>query len=62
MCLRTPTANSQFVLGEFTPIEPGGLERKYFAQGVGKFLEVNPEDGDVAQLTECNHDPKCGAL
>jgi hypothetical protein len=50
------------VIREFSPIDPGEFEHKYFAPGVGKFLEVKPEEGEVTQLVECNVDPKCAAL
>lgn len=50
------------VTGEFTPIEPGVFERKYYAQGIGKFLEVNTEDEEVSQLVECNFDARCDEL
>jgi hypothetical protein len=39
-----------------------GFERKYYARGIGLFLEVNPEDGEIVQLVGCNVDPKCAAL
>ncbi len=41
------------VTREFTPIEPDAEERKYYAPGVGLFLEVNTETGDIVQLVEC---------
>ncbi len=50
------------VTGEFTPISPDGYERKYYARGVGLFLEVNPEDGEVVTLTECNFAAVCDDL
>lgn len=50
------------VTGEFTPVEPGGFERKYYAAGIGLFLEVDAEDGDIVQLVDCNFDPRCLAL
>jgi hypothetical protein len=50
------------VTAEFTPIDPGGLERKYYAAGIGLFLEVDPEGGDVVQLVDCNVDPRCASL
>ena len=42
------------VTGEFTPIEPDAFERKYHAPGIGTFLEVDPESGDIVQLVECS--------
>ena len=50
------------VTAEFTPMEPGVLEHKYFAPGIGLFLEVKPEDGEVAQLVGCNFDSRCDLL
>ncbi len=41
---------------------PDGLEYKFYADGIGFFLEVNPEDEESAQLVECNVDPKCDEL
>ncbi len=48
--------------GEFTPVEPDAFERKYHAVGIGTFLEVDPESGDIVQLVDCNFDPKCALL
>jgi hypothetical protein len=50
------------VIREFSPIDPGEFEHKYFAPDVGKFLEVKPEEGEVTQLVECNVHPKCAQL
>jgi hypothetical protein len=50
------------VTGEFTALEPDVFERKYYARGVGLFLEVNPETREVVQLVGCNVDPRCAAL
>jgi hypothetical protein len=50
------------VTAEFTPVEPGVLEYKYYAPGIGLFLEVDPESGDVVQLVKCNMDPRCRSL
>jgi hypothetical protein len=50
------------VTGEFTPIEPDGFERKYYARDVGRFLEVDPESGEVVRLVGCNVDSRCGSL
>jgi hypothetical protein len=35
---------------EFTPLEPGASERKYYAPGIGTVLEVNPESGKRTEL------------
>ncbi len=44
---------------DFNPNEPGVEERKYYDPGVGLFLEVKPEDGEIAQLVECNLGGRC---
>ncbi len=43
-------------------LEPGIFARKYYASGIGVFLEVNPDTGEVVQLTDCNFDPRCDDL
>jgi hypothetical protein len=48
------------VTREFTPIEPGVEALKYYAPGIGVFLEV--EDGAITQLVGCNVDPVCDEL
>jgi hypothetical protein len=35
---------------------------RFFAAGIGMFLEVNPESRERLQLTDCNFDPRCSAL
>lgn len=50
------------VTAEFTPLEPGVLEHKYYARGIGLFLEVKPDDGEISQLVDCNVDPRCAFL
>lgn len=50
------------VTAEYTPIEPGVLERKYYANGIGLFLEVNLETGAINQLVSCNFGGKCDDL
>jgi hypothetical protein len=50
------------VTGEFTPLSPGDFERKYYARGVGLFLEVDPHSGNIVQLVACNVDARCAAL
>ena len=55
-------SNDCVVTGDFTPIEPGILQRKYFAPGIGLFLEVDVETGDINQLVDCNFDARCAML
>jgi len=40
------------VAREYTPIEPGGGEQKYYANGIGLIIEVDEETGDRIELTE----------
>jgi len=48
------------VTREFNLLEPGPEARKYYAPGVGLFLEV--EGNEVVQLVACNVDPRCDSL
>ncbi|MEZ0470780.1 hypothetical protein [Luteimonas salinilitoris] len=50
------------VMRDTTPLEPGEFEHKYYAVGIGQFLEVKPEEGEFAQLVDCNFDAKCEQL
>jgi len=51
------------VIEETTPIEPDALERKYYARGVGMFLEVDLEETPSARpLVACNVDARCAQL
>jgi hypothetical protein len=50
------------VTKNFSLLEPGVFARKYYAPGVGFFLEVNPDTEEVLQLTHCNFDPRCKGL
>jgi hypothetical protein len=43
-------------------LEPGIIERKYYARGIGVFLEVEPHSGEVVRLTGCNFDDRCVGL
>jgi hypothetical protein len=45
------------VTRDFTALEPGVEERKYYAPGIGVFLEVDLETGDIVQLLECTSCP-----
>ena len=55
-------ANDCVVTGEITPIEPDLLDRKYYANGIGTFLEVNLGEGAINQLVACNFDVRCASL
>jgi hypothetical protein len=50
------------VTKNFSLLEPGVFARKYYAPGVGFFLEVQPDTGEVLQLVDCSFDPRCGGL
>ena len=50
------------VTREFNPLEPDSEEYKYYAPGIGVFLEVNREDEEIVQLVGCNVDPICDSL
>jgi hypothetical protein len=50
------------VTAESTPIEPGSAERKYYANGLGLFLEVAADSGEINRLVACNVDPRCATL
>lgn len=57
-------AGNCVVVKEFTPLGPGpgGIERKYYAPGIGNFLGITLESGEVVQLVSCNFDPRCDQL
>jgi hypothetical protein len=50
------------VTKNFSLLEPGIFARKYFAPGIGFFLEVNPDTGETVRLVKCNFDSRCGRL
>ena len=50
------------VTRNFSLLEPDVFERKYYAPGIGVFLEVEPESGEVVRLVKCNVDPRCALL
>lgn len=56
------SAGDCVVTGDFTPIEPGGFARKYYAAGIGFFLEIKPDSGDTLQLVSCSFNPICADL
>jgi hypothetical protein len=43
-------------------LEPGVEARKYYAPGIGMFLEVKPDSGEVERLVSCNVSPRCAGL
>lgn len=50
------------VTAESTPIDPGSVARKYYAPGVGLFLEVAVDSGEINRLVACNVDSRCATL
>ncbi|MGH0037376.1 MAG: hypothetical protein ACQGVK_20305 [Myxococcota bacterium] len=50
------------VTADTTPLEPDALEYKFYARGVGFFLEVKPDSEEAVGIVECNVDPKCDDL
>lgn len=46
----------------FTARDPGVVEYKYYARGMGQFLNVKPATGETVQLVKCNYDPRCASL
>ncbi len=55
-------AGDCMVTREFSALEPDGDERKYYAPGIGDFLEIEVATGNVTQLVDCNVDPRCAML
>jgi hypothetical protein len=47
---------------EFTPLDPEGAERKYYAPHIGQFLTVDLVSDTISQLVDCNYDPRCADL
>ncbi len=43
-------------------LEPGIYALKYYARGIGFFLETKPNEDEAIQLVECNFDQRCIAL
>ncbi len=47
---------------EFSALDPDAHERKYYAPGIGFFLQVNIATGWVVQLVDCSFDARCARL
>jgi hypothetical protein len=43
-------------------LEPGVVERKYYARGIGVFLETDLDAGEADRLTSCNFDSRCSGI
>ena len=50
------------VTKNFSLLEPGIFARKYYAPGIGVFLEIEPDSATVSQLVKCNFDSRCALL
>lgn len=50
------------VTSNYSLLEPGVFERKYYARGIGTFLETAAATGEVVQLIRCNFDARCHSL
>jgi hypothetical protein len=50
------------VIADTSTLDPDAYEHKFFARGVGLFLEVKPERGARVPLAACSHDPRCASL
>jgi hypothetical protein len=50
------------VTKNYSLLEPGRYALKYYARGIGFFLETKPLEGTRLQLVECNFDARCVAL
>ena len=55
-------AGACVVTRNYSLLQPGVVARKYYARGIGFFLEVKPETGSATRLTSCNFDPRCSSL
>ena len=50
------------VTKNFSLLEPGIFARKYYAPGIGVFLEVEPDEAKAIRLVGCNFDARCAML
>jgi len=50
------------VTKNYSLLEPGIFARKYYAPGIGVFLEVETDVHKAVRLTSCNFDPRCATL
>jgi hypothetical protein len=56
------SAGDCVVTKNFSLLEPGIFARKYYAAGIGVFLEVEPDESKAIALVSCNFDSRCGML
>ncbi len=50
------------VTRDFSPLDPGPFEHKFYANGIGLFLETKPQEGEFSRITGCNFDARCNTL
>ena len=50
------------VTRNYSLLEPGIFDRKFYARGIGVFLEIGLNTGTVDSLVGCNFDPRCARL
>lgn len=50
------------VTKNYSLLEPGLYALKYYARGIGFFLEIKPQDATTLQLVACSFDQRCVAL
>ena len=62
LALRLCSNRDCVVTKNYSLLEPGVYALKYYARGIGFFLETKPLEGQRLQLTECNFDARCVAL
>lgn len=55
-------SNDCVVTKNFSLLEPGVIDRKYYAKGIGVFLEVALTAQEISQLVDCNFDSRCKNL
>jgi hypothetical protein len=55
-------AGNCIVTKESNLTEPGKFAYKYYARGIGFFLETKSDSDDVLRLTGCNFDTRCTSL
>jgi hypothetical protein len=55
------SAGDCIVTDNISLLEPDIVEHKYYAKGIGTFLETGP-GGEVVRLVSCNMDPRCASL
>jgi hypothetical protein len=50
------------VTKNYSLLEPGIFARKYYAPGIGVFLEVASGGNRAVRLVHCNFDARCSLL